>query len=375
MKVVMTGGGTGGHFYPLIAVAEELNIIIDEQNIADNDIYFFNNVPYDEKSLYETGIIFKQINAARLPNSLNPKNIINAVTIVAGIIQAFFNLFAVFPDVVFSKGGFAAFPTVFAARLLRIPVIVHESDSVPGRVNIWTAKFARNVIVSYKQAAEFFPKEKVIYGGQPIRRDLHHPIADGAHQFLGLELDVPVIWVLGGSSGAQIINMVLEEALPQLLDKYQIIHQTGVDNFQSIKEITDATLFDNPFKKRYHPFPFLNQLSMKMVAGIADIVVSRAGSTLFEIAHWEIPSIIIPITNSHGNHQIENAYNYAREGACVVIEENNLSDSLLVFEINRIFDDKKIQQEMKAGAQSFAVEGSAEKIAQEIAGIALQHEK
>lgn len=375
MKVILTGGGTGGHFYPLIAVAEELNIIIDEKNIADNDIYFLSNTPYDEKALYELGIHYRQIPAGKLRLGFHPKNILDMFKVALGVLQALFVVFSIFPDVIFSKGGYAAFPTVFAGRLLKIPVIIHESDSVPGRVNVWSGSFAKAIAVSYKQAGEYFPQDKVIHLGQPIRGHLHHPIDQGAHQFLGLEKDTPILWILGGSSGAQAINTVLEEALPQLLEKYQVIHQTGRDHFEAIKKLTDATLAQHEFKERYHPFPFLNQLSLKMTAGIADIVISRAGSTLFEIAHWGIPAIIIPISRSHGNHQIENAYNYAREGACVVIEENNLSDDLLIFEVNRIYDNQDVGERMRKGAAQFALEGAAHKIALKITDIALKHEK
>ncbi len=375
MKVILTGGGTGGHFYPLVAVAEELNNIIDEENLADSRLYFLAPDPYDKKALYENGIVFKQITAGKMRTYFSLQNFFDIFKVGIGILQAIFTVFAIFPDVVFSKGGYGAFPTVFAARLLGIPVIVHESDSVPGRVNIWASKFAKAIAVSYKQTVDYFPKEKIIHTGQPIRHNLHEPTTEGAHEFLNLESETPILWVLGGSLGAQTLNSVIEETLPQLLPKYQIIHQTGADNFDEIKKLTDAMLVDNQYKYRYHPYPFLNQLSMKMIAGVADVVISRAGSTLFEIAHWEIPAIIVPITNSHKNHQIKNAYNYAREGACIVIEENNLSDSLLVFEVNRIYDNADIQEKMKAGAKTFAIEDASRKIAEEIAAISLKHEE
>jgi UDP-N-acetylglucosamine--N-acetylmuramyl-(pentapeptide) pyrophosphoryl-undecaprenol N-acetylglucosamine transferase len=141
-----------------------------------------------------------------------------------------------------------------------------------------------------------------------------------------------------------------------------------------MKKLTDATLMNNQFKNRYNVFDSLNTLSMKMAAGVADVVVTRAGSTLFEIAHWELPSIVIPIPDSHGNHQISNAYNYAREDACIVIEENNLSDQLLVFEINRINENKDIKESMKEGTRKFSIPHAATKIAEEVIGIALAHD-
>jgi len=375
MKVILTGGGTGGHFYPLIAVAEEINNIVDRENLADTRIYYVSDTPYSKKALHENGIIYRQVTAGKLRLTPSLQTLGDMLKMFIGIIQGFFVVFSIYPDVIFSKGGYAAFPTVVAAKILGIPLIIHESDSVPGRVNRWSAKFARAIAVSYDELIEYFPEEKIVYTGQPIRRDLQDPTQEGAHEFLGLDKDIPVLWVVGGSLGAQVINYAIEEALPTLLEKYQIIHQVGEANYEEMKKLTEATLVNNPFRHRYHIFDTLNPLSLKMIAGVADIVISRAGSMLFEIAHWEIPSIIIPIKHSQGNHQIKNAYNYARDGACVVIEENNLSEQLLIFEINRIYDNKSIREEMKKGARKFAVPDAAKNIAKEIMGIALAHEK
>lgn len=375
MKVILTGGGTGGHFYPLIAVAEEINNIIDSENLADTRIYYVSDSPYSKKALHENGIIYRQVTAGKLRLTPSLQSIGDMIKTFIGIIQGFFVVFSIYPDVIFSKGGYAAFPTVVAARILGIPLIIHESDSVPGRVNRWSATFARAIAVSYDELIEYFPEDKIVYTGQPIRRDLQDPTKEGAHEFLGLDKDIPVLWVVGGSLGAQVINYAIEEALPTLLEKYQVIHQVGEANYEEMKKLTEATLVNNSFRHRYHIFDTLNPLSLKMIAGVADIVISRAGSMLFEIAHWEIPSIIIPIRHSQGNHQIKNAYNYARDGACVVIEENNLSEKLLIFEINRIYDNESIREEMKKGARKFAVPDAAKNIAKEVMSIALAHEK
>jgi len=375
MKIVMTGGGTGGHFYPIIAVTEELINIIDSRNLADASIYFISDSPYDKKALYENGIIFKKVNAGKMRVSPSLKSIGDFINTTLGIFQGFFTLFSIYPDVVFSKGGYSAFPTVFAAKILGIPVIIHESDSVPGRVNKWSGKFARSIAVSYKEAADYFPENKIIRTGQPIRRNFLKPTAVGAHEFMNLEKETPIIWILGGSQGSQSINTAMEETFDVLLNNYQIVHQVGISNFESFKKLTNTTLENHAFKYRYHIFDHLNVLSMKMMAGVADIVITRGGSTLFEIAHWGIPSIVIPLYNSHANHQIKNAYNYAREGACIVIEENNLSDQLLIFEINRIVQEKSIRDKMIQGAKQFDIQNASVKIAEEIISIALVHEE
>jgi UDP-N-acetylglucosamine--N-acetylmuramyl-(pentapeptide) pyrophosphoryl-undecaprenol N-acetylglucosamine transferase len=372
MKIVLTGGGTGGHFFPLIAVAEAVNEIIDTENLADARIYYFANTPFDKKLLFENDITFVQIEAGKRP-SLN--NIKGTILTGIGFMQALLRLVIMYPDVVFSKGGYVAFPTLLAAKVLGIPVIIHESDSVPGMVSRWSGSFADTVAVSYKQNVDYFDSKKVIHTGQPVRADLISSSQEGAYEFLGLDKNLPVVWFIGGSQGAAIINDVVDEALPQLLPKYQVIHQTGEKNFESIKQLTDATLSGNDFRNRYHPFPFLNILSLKMVARVADVVVTRAGSMLFEIANWEIPAIIVPITSSSNDHQLKNAYSYTRAGAGTTIEENNLSDSQLVFEINRIYDNPEIKETMKQKARDFFVPDAAKKIAREIIRIVLSHEK
>lgn len=366
MKVILTGDATADHFYPLIAVAEELNTIIDNENLADTQLYYMAEKPYNTKALYENGIRFKL--------AVSGKSRFSPVSII-GAFQALFQVFSIFPDVVFSTGGAVAYPALWAARVLRIPVIIHESNSIPNNINKWSAVFAKSITVAYKEAIDFFDKDKLIHLGQPIRHNLQEPSLTGAYEFLNLEHDTPILWVIGGTSGAENINQIIENALPELLKNYQVIHQTGKSDYDNMKMITDATLINHGFKYRYHAFDYLNQLSMKMVAGVADIAISRAGSTLFELAHWEIPSIIVPISKSYGNHQIKNAYNYARSGACIVIEENNFSEQGLLFEINRIYNSEKDKSDMVAGAKKFAIKDAGRNIAEEIVGIALAHDK
>jgi len=260
-----------------------------------------------------------------------------------GIIKTTGIVFSIYPDVVFGKGGYGSFPALFAAKLLRIPVVIHESDSSPGKTNLWAGKFARRIAVSYKEAASFFPSEKVAYTGNPVRREVLNPQKEGVEEFLQLEKDVPLILILGGSLGAQMINDVVVEALPRLVPNYQIIHQTGKKNLPDVKGRAEATLFKNEFKHRYHPFDYLNNLALTMAGGKADLIISRAGSTIFEIASWGKPSIIIPITDSNGDHQRKNAFAYARTGAASVIEEVNLSSNILVGETVRLLENKDEQ--------------------------------
>ncbi len=260
------------------------------------------------------------------------------------------------------------------AYLLRIPTIIHESDTAPGRVNLWAGKWAARIAVSYRETAKYFPKEKVAFTGQPVRRDIAEPITSGAREFLKIEEDLPVVLVLGGSQGSEKINNAMLEGLKNLVEKYAIIHQTGKNNYAEVKATAEAVLFDSLHKDRYKPFDYLGDLALRMAAGVARVVISRAGSTIFEIAAWGIPSIIIPIANSNGDHQRQNAFAYARAGACEVIEESNLTPNILSSEIDRLAINEVERQKMTAAAKAFYKPDAARLVAEEILKIALEHE-
>src|SRR3989344_4049451 len=160
MKIVFTGGGTGGHFYPIIAVAERVNQIADEEKVIGTKLYYFSDSPYDQEVLFENGILFEEVHAGKMRVGSSPLNFLwnflDIFKIFFGTINALYKLFTIYPDVVFGKGGYASFPTLLAARILGIPVIIHESDSVPGRVNKWAGRFAKKIAVSFEEASTHF---------------------------------------------------------------------------------------------------------------------------------------------------------------------------------------------------------------------------
>ena len=375
MKIVFTGGGTGGHFYPLIAVAEEIEAFAAEKNIVAPELYFFAPAPYSESILFNHKINFVEIPAGKIRRYFSFQNISGMFTTLRGTLRALWLLFRIYPDVVFGKGAYGSFPTLLAARILHIPVVIHESDSKPGRVNAWAGKFAKYVAVSYPDAAKYFKKDRVAWTGNPLRREITIRNTEGAAEAFGLEKGIPTILVLGGSQGAQIINDALLDTIPLLLDRYQIIHQAGPKNFQSVKNQSEVTLEKHPNKDRYKPHPYLSEDMMKLAYGAADLVISRAGSTIFEIAVSHLPSIIIPIPERISHDQRTNAYNYKRAGACSVIEEENLRPEIISAEINRILTHEDVKQGLIEGAKQFARTDAARVIAETLIGIGLVHEK
>ncbi len=375
MKILLTGGGTGGHFYPLIAIAEGIHAIAKQEKILDIKLYYAADDPYDKRALFNNTINFVYIPAGKLRTYRSIHNFFDMFKTFTGVIVGMLKIFSIYPDVIISKGGYVAFPTVLAAKFFRIPVIIHESDSYPGRLNLWTSKFANRIAVSYPEAGEFFPKERTAHTGQPIRREILNPNVEGSNEFFKFDSSIPTILIQGGSQGAEVINDCVLDALPLLLPKYQVIHQTGVKNYDNVHNRANFILEKNQYKGRYKDVAYMNELTTKMAAGCATLVVSRAGSAIFEIACWGIPSIIIPITNSNGDHQRKNAFNYARSGACEVIEESNLTEHILNSEIDKLMKDPKRLQHMHESAKKFGTPDAGNQIARVAIDIALSHEE
>lgn len=375
MKIIFTGGGSGGHFYPIIAIVEAIQKVTKEKKLLTPEMYFFGPNPYNQGILYDHNIKYKKVVAGKLRRYFSIANFFDIFKTAWGVLGALLDVFDIFPDVVFSKGGYGSFPTVLAARILRIPVFIHESDSAPGRVNKWAGKFADRIALSYKEAAPYFKNKKVAYTGQPVLTERLEPIVANALEFFGFDLSVPTLLVLGGSQGAEVINNAVLDALPDLVKEFQIIHQTGQEHIEVMKQSAAAILINNPKQHRYKHFAYLNSLEMRMAAGAASLVISRAGSTIFEIASWGLPSIIIPITDSNENHQVKNAFAYAHAGACSVLQEENLKTHIFIAEIRRILSDKELVKKMKESAKSFFKPGAAAEIAEELLSIVISHEK
>lgn len=378
MTIVFTGGITGGHFYPIIAIAEALGDIVREERLIAPTLYYLAPSPFDEKALFENSISYVHIPAGKVRRYLSFRNISDSFLTLLGTLSAIIALFRIYPDVVVSKGGYGSVPTVLAAHLLRIPIIIHESDAKPGRANLLGAKFAEKIAISFDSAAKYFPEraqKKIARTGTPVRKALMRVETKGAQQYLGLEPDLPTIFILGGSQGAVKINETVLSSLPELVSFTNIIHQTGTANFKNVESIGKVVLGNNPHANRYHPINYLDQISMQRAAGIADLIISRAGaSSIAEIGLWKKPAILIPIPETVSHDQRTNAYAYAETGAAVVIEEGNLIPHLFVAEIRRITSDTELAKSMSNASGSFTDPDAARILAHEVLAIALAHE-
>ncbi len=378
MRIALVGGGSGGHFYPLIAVAEAIEDISKERTLLEPDLVYIGPPAFDPQSLLEHDIQYVAGSAGPIRRYFSVLNVFSVFLNAFGIIRSTMTLFRLYPDVIFSTGGFAAFPTLYAARLLQIPVVIYDADASPGRVSLWSAKFAQWIAVAHPDAAKQFPEKtrsKVARTGHPIRKEIVEPSKQGGHEFLKLDPAAPTIFIMGGSQGARAINEAVLDALPQLVTRYNVVHQVGSANLEEVSGISSVSLKNSNFANRYKVFGLLNVLAMRMTAGITSVVVARAGSgTIFEIASWGIPAIIIPIPKDVSHDQLDNAFSYARAGGAVVIEQNNLSPHLLISEIDRLMSDPEQRSSMTNAARAYARPDAARAIATALLEISIEHE-
>ncbi len=367
MKIVITGAG-GGHFYPLLAVVERMRKEAFVQKIIQPDVYFFSDKPYDEKGLFGLQIKFVQVPAGKLRVYPSLETITDLFKTCYGVVVAIVKLYALYPDAVFAKGGYASFPTLFAARILSIPVVVHESDTVPGRTTKWAGKFASRVALSYAEAAPFYPKSHTALTGQPIR-DALLP-SESFERVYGAK-ERPVMLIIGGSQGSKVLNESILRILPELLSKYDIIHQTGEANLEEMKQVTASILKDHEFKDHYFMDGFID---LGIFYPKVDFVITRAGSMMFEIALWQLPMLVVPIPESISRDQRSNAYAMSGRGIASVLEENNLSPTIMLSEISRIMDDRENYAKMAATGKLFEnCRTAATTIARELIRIGLSH--
>ncbi len=378
MRILLLGGGTGGHFYPLIAVAEGIEDLCAEKTLLEPEFYYIGPEPFDPPTLLEHGISYRPGTAGKIRRGESIVNIFDSFKTVIGVSRAIPQMFSLYPDVVFSTGGYAAFPALVAARLFRIPVIIYDADAKPGKVSLWSSKFARAIAVAHPEAARHFPtrvRHKIARVGHPIRKEILGVMKEGGFEFLNLDRSVPAVLVLGGSQGARAINESLLDALADLVTRYNIVHQTGAANLEETTGIASVVLKDSPHPERYRAFGLLNTLALRMAAGAASLIVARAGSgTIFELASWGIPAILVPIPPDVSHDQTENAFSYARSGGAVVVEQRNLTPHVLSAEIDRLMNDATLREKMSIAGKEFARPEAARKIARMLLDIGIEHE-
>jgi len=368
MKIVFTGGGTGGHVFPLVAIIREIRRIYPETSQRKSlELYYLG--PKDDFGvvlLKQEDLIIKTIISGKIRRYFDWRNFIDILfKIPFGFVQSFFILLFMRPNLVFSKGGSGSISVTFAAKLLNIPVFLHESDTVPGLSNRQTSKWAKKIFTSFPKT-ELFNQEKIILTGNPIRAEILNGDKEKAGVLFNLTFSKPVILIIGGSQGAEALNDFVLLILNDLLKNYELIHVTGKENFK--ETVAEAqVVIDKNLDKYYHPIGFLNEDQTKHAYKVADIIVSRAGASgIFEIAATGKPSILVPLPSAAGDHQSKNAYEYANTGAAEIIEQENLTPNFFIGKLQLLFLHPEQLEKMLQAALTFAKPLAAREIAREI---------
>ncbi len=359
-RILLVGGGTGGHIMPLLAVADEITKLGGGAVRVD----YIGPKGAFAGEFESRGIAVHTVVSSKLRRYFSPANIFALPKLAFGFAESFLKLvFVIRPDAVFSKGGPGALAVLLAARACFVPIVVHESDTVPGRTNRISGNFAKKAIVAFAAAEEYFKNRNVILIGNPVRPALlaNVPESRAARSILGLAADRPTVFIVGGSQGAARINQFVIDNLEDILKRFQVIHQAGAVNLNGL-----------PGKRAgYRPFGFMNVDEMKNAYAAADLVVSRAGAnSIAEIAVFGKPAILVPIpADVAGEHQIVNAHEYAKTGAAIVMEETNLTPNVFIAEAEKIIGNDELKKKMSAAAREFGKPNAAELIAREVLSI------
>ncbi|MGG4491106.1 undecaprenyldiphospho-muramoylpentapeptide beta-N-acetylglucosaminyltransferase [Metabacillus idriensis] len=326
--IVFTGGGSAGHVTPNIA-------IIDELDKSTWDVQYIGSKNGIEKELIEKiAIPYYGISSGKLRRYLDFENVKDSFRVLKGCLDARRVLRKLKPALVFSKGGFVSVPVIIAAKSLKIPVLIHESDMTPGLANKIAQRFATKIFTSFEETLNHFPKEKTAAIGSPIRRGILKGSPYKGIELLGFDRRRPVLTVMGGSLGAKKINETIRAALPQLKD-YQIIHLCGKGNV----DLNYAN------QKDYKQFEYVHDELPHYLAA-TDFVITRGGSnSIFEFLALRIPMLIIPLTkNQSRGDQILNGKSFQEKGYAMMLEEEHLSVETLV---KHLGDLKNKRDDMK----------------------------
>lgn len=360
-RVVLSGGVSGGHTYPLIAVAR----VLRKRYPQGIELLFLGGGGVFEQTAMETeGIPMRRILYGKMRRYFSFLNYLDFFKLPLGILQALWHLLLFMPDVVFSKGGAASVPVVLAARFYRIPVLIHDSDSVAGRANAWLGKWVQKVAIAYPSAAQYFPSGKTALTGNPVREEVLSGSKERARERFGLDPQKKTLVLFGGSQGAHGLNNALLRVLPLLLTRgVQIIHQTGSNHLKGVLALA-AELGVPTESGSYHPIDFLSAEEIGDTLAVADIVVSRAGAgSIAEVAACRKALVLVPLPSAANDEQRKNAYDIAEIGGALVLEEANLGEHLFLENLENLLNNDDLRAEMGEKLHVFYHPDAAERIA------------
>jgi UDP-N-acetylglucosamine--N-acetylmuramyl-(pentapeptide) pyrophosphoryl-undecaprenol N-acetylglucosamine transferase len=348
MNAVIACGGTGGHLFPGLAVAEAL------RERGHEVLVFISEKEIDSLAVEgRTEFRFEKLPTVALPSPFSPailafvRRFNDSLSLCRGIFRKFN------PQVVLGMGGFTSTAPVLAGRMRGIPTFIHESNAFPGKANRHTARFVRSVLLGFQECAAFFPKARTEFTGTPIRSTLRRIDRAQARKKLGLHPEIPTLLVMGGSQGASGINQALIKAMPALQGvALQVIHLSGS---------RDERLLDDNYRRENIPAHVAAfHHSMEEVYSAADFAIARSGAaSLAELAAFALPALLVPYPYAADDHQTRNAEIFVKANAAVMVKEAELSGDLLAKKIRDLLSDPEILRTMSAHVEALAPKNAA----------------
>lgn len=361
VKIILTGGGSGGHTMPAVAMIKTLKKYFNTINASLEIIYIGSRNGIEKEIIKKEGIKYIAILTGKLRRYFSIKNIFDLFNIVIGLVQSFFIIKKIKPSLLFSTGGFVSVPPVIAAFLNRVPIVIHEQTIDAGLANKIASSFATKIALTFNESSKYFNKNKSILTGIPLRDELFESTKEKAFLKFNFDKDKPVIYFTGGGLGCHILNISALEILDKLLEKTNIIFQTGklkedYENFLKLKEDLDSDK-----KRRFVLFDFINE-ELADVYAISDLAIARSGAgTVNELTTFKIPAIFIPLAIATNDEQRKNAMTMAEKGGAIIISEDKLNSKVLLDTIFDIILTDKLDI-MKKSLKSINFERGNEKI-------------
>ncbi|WP_026573031.1 undecaprenyldiphospho-muramoylpentapeptide beta-N-acetylglucosaminyltransferase [Bacillus sp. UNC438CL73TsuS30] len=318
--IVFTGGGSAGHVTPNIAIIKEIG---NDWNIQ----YIGSKNGIEKELISKINIPYHGISSGKLRRYIDVENVMDVFRVLKGCLDARKALKKIKPNLVFSKGGFVSVPVIIAARSLKIPIFIHESDITPGLANKISQRFATKIFTSFEETKKYFPTQKTSVIGSPIRREIFKGSEEKGRRFLGFHDNRPILTIMGGSLGAKKINVAVRGALKKLAAEYQIVHLCGKNNMDSSYSTVPG----------YKQFEYIHD-ELPDILAATDLIITRGGSnSIFEFLALKIPMLIIPLglEQSRGD-QILNAKAFEEEGYSLTLQEEILTMETLVDQLKTL---------------------------------------
>ena len=362
MKYLITGGGTGGHIYPALAIAKEIKNRHKDAQI----LYVGTEKGLESELVPKEGINFKTIRVKGMPRRINKESLIAAKELLNGINDSRKIIKEFKPDVVIGTGGYVCGPVVFMGKKKKIPALIHEQNAFPGITNKILSRYVDKVAVTFDESKKYFKYQKrVINTGNPIRKEIFEINIEESYKTVGINKEKPFVLSFGGSGGQKKLNdgMIQLIKAASINKDIQIIHVTGKRLYEDfMKEIKSQKI---NLSSEVRVLPYLYEMPEAM--NIASLVVTSAGAiTLAEISSIGIPSILIPKGYTAENHQEFNARSFEKKGASIVILEKDLEDNILKEKVYNLIKDKNKLSQMSKNSRKLGIRDAAGKIVDEI---------